>query len=319
MMGNISHFRATPDESMQAGRSLRWDVFRGWQALILTQDALELTVVPSIGGRLMSLRHAGVELAYVNDALAGKTPDGSAGQWQALCGEWTFPLWGGGKTWVAPESDWPDGAPQRDLDSGPFEVLSTWCGPESMGVELQSAVCRQSGLQIVRRIELVASGVWTTAHRLINRSNEIRVCGIWDVLMLRRPGTVSIRLGRADDAWHEAIVPFPGKGPIGDVRGSRFVGFVDGVLSATCDEAIEFKLGIRPSQGELDVRLALPEGEKRLTRSFDAFADRPYLHGAPIEVFNAPALPYFEIESHGPAQNLAPGAACDLRVRERIS
>jgi hypothetical protein len=263
MMGNISHFRATPDENMQVRRSLRWDVFRGWRALILTQDALELTVVPSIGGRLMSLRHAGVELAYVNDALAGKTPDGSAGQWQALCGEWGFPLWGGGKTWVAPESDWPDGAPQRDLDSGSFEVLSTWCGPESMGVD--------------------------------------------------------IRLGRADDAWHEAIVPFPGKGPIGDVRGSRFVGFVDGVLSATCDEAIEFKLGIRASQGELDVRLALPEGEKRLTRSFDAFADRPYLHGAPIEVFNAPALPYFEIESHGPAQNLAPGAACDLRVRERIS
>ena len=124
MMGNISHFRATPDENMRPRRSLRWDVFRGWQALILTQDALELTVVPSIGGRLMSLRHAGIELAYVNDALAGKTPDGSAGQWQALCGEWAFPLWGGGKTWVAPESDWPDGAPQRDLDSGPFDVLS---------------------------------------------------------------------------------------------------------------------------------------------------------------------------------------------------
>jgi hypothetical protein len=38
-----------------------------------------------------------------------------------------------------------------------------------------------------------------------------------------------------------------------------------------------------------------------------------------MEVFNAPALPYFEIESHGPAHTLAAGAACELRVKEWVS
>jgi hypothetical protein len=319
MIGDISHFLATPDESRRSRRSLRWICFRGWQALVLTQDELELTVVPSIGGRLISIRHGGVELAYVNDALAGKIPDGSDEQWRVLCGEWGFPLWGGGKTWVAPESNWPDGAPQRDLDSGPYGVLATWNGMDSMGVELGSGVCGRSGLQITRRIELAANGVWTTVHRLINRSGEIRECGIWDVLMLRRPGSVSVQLDQTGDQWREAIVPFPEKGPIGDVRGSRFLSFADGVLSANCDDAIEFKFGINASGGALDVRLMLPEGNKRLLRSFDVVADARYLHGAPMEVFNAPALPYFEIESHGPAHTLEAGAACELRVKEWVS
>jgi hypothetical protein len=62
------------------------------------------------------------------------------------------------------------------------------------------------------------------------------------------------------------------------------------------------------------------EGRSRcLLRSFDVVADGRYLHGAPMEVFNAPALPYFEIESHGPAHTLAAGAACDLRVKEWVS
>jgi hypothetical protein len=234
MMAGISHFRAAPDESKRAVRSMEWTEFRGWPALLMKQGPLELTVVPSIGGRLMSIRHGGVELAFINEALAGRAPDQSATQWQALCGEWSFPLWGGGKTWIAPESQWPDGAPQRDLDSGSYDVLGTWCDAGSMGVELQSAVCRQSGLQVVRRIELSALGTWTTLHRLINRSNDVKDCGIWDVLMLRRPGIVSIRLdapGGDRSSWHEHIVPFADKGPIGDVRGSRFVRCADGVLS----------------------------------------------------------------------------------------
>ncbi len=56
--------------------------------------------------------------------------------WPALCGEWRFPLLGGGKTWIAPESDWPAGAPHRDLDSLPWQVLDTWCDAHSMGIKV---------------------------------------------------------------------------------------------------------------------------------------------------------------------------------------
>ncbi|MGF6408415.1 hypothetical protein [Paraburkholderia sp. MM5482-R1] len=317
MIGDISHFKGTPDESGRTTRSLEWAMFRGWRALILTQADIELTIVPSIGGRLMSIRHRGVELAYVNEELAGRTPDGSADQWQALCGEWGFPLWGGGKTWVAPESQWPDGAPQRDLDSGPYDVLKTWCDADSIGIEIQSHVCEQTGLQIFRRVSLSPAGQWTTVHRLINRSLEVRECGIWDVLMLRRPGIVSVPLNMDVD-WRDHVVPFPHKGPIGDVRDTRFVVVADGVLSAVCDEAVEFKLGIAAPEGIVDIRLLLAEGERRLTRRFD-IAQGAYAHGAPVEVFNAPALPYFEVESHGVMHPLQPGNVCELHVRESVT
>jgi hypothetical protein len=317
MIADISHLRATPDENTRLTRSLEWSEYCGWQALVMTQGQLELTVVPSIGGRLMSIRHAGVELAFVNDRWAGQTPDGNATQWQALCGEWGFPLWGGGKTWVAPEAGWPDGAPQRDLDSGPYEALRTWCGTQSMGVELQSGVCRQSGLRVFRRLELsAASGVWTTLHRLVNCSDHAIECGIWDVLMLRRPGIVTLRLDARGDQWREHVVPFPDKGPLGDVRESRFVELANGGLSTACDEAVEFKLGVILNEGVIDVDFDFPEGRRHLNRRFEVVSGGHYFHGAPVEIFNAPQLPYFEIESHGVACMLEPGAACDLLVEE---
>lgn len=88
--------------------------------------------------------------------LEGKTFEGDIRQWPAVCGEWGFPLCGGGKTWIAPESDWPACAPHRDLDSLPWQVLDTWCDAHSMGIEVRSPVCSVSGLQLTRRLTLPA-------------------------------------------------------------------------------------------------------------------------------------------------------------------
>ena len=43
-----------------------------------------------------------------------------------------------------------------------------------------------------------------------------------------------------------------------------------------------------------------------------------YAHGHPLEIFNAPSLPYFEIETHSPMQTLAPGDRIDYRIYERV-
>ena len=315
MLSRISHFAGSADTH----RALKWTEYRGWTALSMRQGPLELTVVPAIGGRLMSIRHEAVELAYVNDALAGRVPDWSGAQWRTLCGEWDFPLWGGGKTWVAPEADWPDGAPQRDLDSGPYEVVSTWCESRSMGIELLSAVCRQSGLQIRRRIVLSArDGAWTTSHELCNRGKLARQCAIWDVLMLRRPGKVDVAIESEED-WRESVIPFPSKGPLGDVRESVFVTGSSGLVTTQCVEAVEFKLGVKNSPGVMHVEFDLPEGKRTLRRRFPVTPDARYAHGTPLEVFNAPELPYFEIESHGPLVVLQPGESITFSVEEAVA
>ena len=315
MLSHISHFAGIADNH----RALKWIEYRRWKALSMRQGPLELTVVPAIGGRLISIRHEAVELAYINDALAGHVPDWSAAQWRTLCGGWDFPLWGGGKTWVAPEADWPDGAPQRDLDSGPYEVVSTWCESRSMGVELLSPVCRQSGLQIRRRIVLsTQDGAWTISHALCNRGELARQCAIWDVLMLRRPGKVEVAIESKED-WRGSVIPFPAKGPLGDVRESAFVTGSSSHVTAQCVEAVEFKLGINNSPGVIYVEFDLPEGKRTLRRRFPVTPGARYAHGAPLEVFNAPELPYFEIESHGPLVVLQPGESITLGVEEAVA
>lgn len=128
--------------------------------------------------------------------------------------------------------------------------------------------------------------------------------------MLRRPGVVSIQLDSAGENWREHVVPFPDKGPLGDVRDSRFVDVERDQLRTICDQGVEFKLGIAAKVGVAKVRFDFDEGPRFLTRRFVINADGRYLHGAPTEIFNAPDLPYFELESHG--------AACKLE-RKRCS
>jgi hypothetical protein len=319
MLNHISHFGAL-HEGDRAERRIQWSDYRGWAALRLKQRQLELIVVPSVGGRLMNILHEGVELAFVNAALAGQTATGDPQQWQALCGEWDFPLWGGGKTWVAPEARWPDGAPQRDLDSGPYRVVRTWCDAKSMGVEMLSTVCRQSGLQIRRRIELDASSrTWRTYHALTNHSPETIECGIWDVLMLRRPGVVSVAMNGEPTGWRDRVVPFIHKGPLGDVRDTDVVSYNAGSLSVQCNRPVEFKLGVTGATGIVDALLTLPEGIKRYQRRSTIDLGARYAHGAPVEIFNAPSLPYFEIESHAALVRLSPGSSCAMAVEEHVA
>ena len=258
---------------------------------------------------------------------AGRLPFVAGAPWKELCGSWDFPLWGGGKTWVAPESQWPGGAPHADLDSGAYTLTRSWFGSESMGVELESPVCRASSLQIRRRIELMAGdSAWRTTHTLSNRGTLSRQCGVWDVLMLRRPASVLIPLPptqdehrAADPAVHPAVHQFPGKGPLPDLYAAGVIAVEGGALRVRCDEAVEFKVGALSEHGEVRVRLASADGPLDYRRCSDLVAGASYAHGHPLEVFNAPQLAYFEVESHSRYATLAPGESVELVVDERLA
>lgn len=296
-------------------------VFHGWPAWTLRRDDVALQIVPAVGGRLMGIEYGGSELCFINPQLAGQLASDDAQHWSRLCGDWSFPLWGGGKTWVAPEAEWPDGNPQRDLDSGPYRVVDRWSDEQSCGVELESPICRQSGLQIRRRIVMRAGTAgWSVEQTLINAGERSLRCGIWDVLMLRRPALVEVMLdaprsGMANAACREIA----GKGEVADLRRRGIVVVGDDSVRVHCREAQQYKLGFSGASGEIRVRLDLPEGRFDYRRSSPAPNDAVYAHGHPIEVFNAPDLPYFEVESHSPLATLAPHDRLSLSVSESVT
>jgi hypothetical protein len=323
MLEDIAHFAdwpSSPNENRtDVPRTLEWTHYFDWPALCLRQGPLELFVVPAVGGRLMGIRHDGDALAFVNPALKGKIASDDPVAWAALCGEWSFPLWGGGKTWIAPESRWPGGTPHRDLDSGAYKVVQTWSDEHSMGIELESPVCSQSGLQVHRRITLDAgSSTWSTVHALTNRGSIARECGIWEVLMLNRPARIEIPLEDNATGLHGVVHQIAGKGPIDDLRETDIVRFSDHLLSVECERAVEYKFGVAQSTGEIRVILPGKAGEHHYRRTSAVDPRAHYAHGMPIEVFNAPRLPYFEIETHAPLAQLKAGGRVEYEITESV-
>jgi len=268
----------------------------------------------------MGIRHGEDELCFINPALAGKAPSADGSDWSELCGDWDFPLWGGGKTWIAPESKWPNGAPHRDLDSGNYTLRSLWINTHSMGVELECPVCPLTQLQIQRRIELLkGSATWRVTQTISNRGTETRQCGVWDVLMLRRPGNVMIPLPATERDAVKAVHPFVGIGPIPDLFEAGIIDIDQGSLKVRCDEAVAFKVGALSSHGEMHVHLnASGTAPLLYRRRSDISGADSYAHGHPIEVFNAPVLPYFEVESHSRLATLSPGESVALLVEESL-
>lgn len=298
-----------------SNRALVQEHFKGWPAYVLRQGALTLSLVPAVGGRLMGVAFGAHQLCFVHPQLEGRTYAGNTADWAALCGDWDFPLWGGGKTWVAPESAWPGGAPHRDLDSLAWAVQDAWCDDRSMGVELQSPVCSMTGLQITRRLNLPANdSAWMVEHSLTNGGNLSIPCGLWDVLMLQRPGTVLLPLTATDTAT--AVVSLPHMEPLGALLQDGVVEQSDTQATIHCTKARAFKCGVQSKGGRVLVDFA-PWGLRYARHSFVDLR-LPYAHGHPVEVFNAPRLDYFEVETHSPLQQLLPGECLRYTIHERV-
>ena len=300
-------------------RSLSQERFKGWSAWVLRQGPLTLCVVPDVGGRLMGMAYGGRELCFTHPALEGKTFDGDMRQWPALCGEWGFPLWGGGKTWVGPESAWPAGAPHRDLDSLPWQVRDTWLDAQSMGIEVHSVVCSASGLQLTRRLTLNAhteggASQWTIDHSLRNTGRTPVRCGIWDVLMLLRPARARVPL--SSPITGPALAALPGKKSLAALRAQGTLQDNPTEALVHCTHSDDFKCGFASADGCIEVDFG--PGAPRYTRRSATDMSQPYAHGLPLEVFNAPVLNYFEVETHSPLRTLGAGEVLRFAVVEAL-
>jgi hypothetical protein len=188
-----------------------------------------------------------------------------------------------------------------------------------MGIEVQSPVCSVSGLQLSRRLTLQAhteggASQWTIDHSLRNTGSTPVRCGIWDVLMLLRPARVRVPLPSCTSG--PALAALPGKKPLADLRaqGTLQDSATEAVLN--CTQGDDFKCGFASADGLMEVDFG--PGAPRYTRRSAIDMTLPYAHGLPLEVFNAPVLDYFEVETHSPLRTLGAGESLRFAVREAL-
>ena len=264
----------------------------------------------------MSVLWKGRELSFVNPTCQGRVLNiASVADIHEAKQKFGFLLWGGDKTWLAPQDRWTDGDPFLDLDSGAYELS---IDRTSGAVTMLSPVCRETGVQIERTVTVGADlGAWTVASRLINASDRPVLWAPWDVDMMLRPATVFV-LTSPNSAYPRGVRTFDNEGVSTSVR-DHVVDFVDGIAVVSCQEAVKFKYGVDADRGR--ILAVLDHDGKGLVgyrKSVPTFHPQPYGHGCVLEIFNSSVYSYTELEVHGPVVSLQPGESFTLNVDSAV-
>jgi len=267
----------------------------GWEGYRLHVGDISLGVAPQIGGRIISLTFEGEELFFVQKEHQGEIVDlENADDLRAKKKELGFRLWGGDKTWVAPQSEWWEKIPPLDLDAGQYDIE---VGPTD--VVMTSPICRETGLQIIRRVELKEDGTIILDQTFRNTGNKPIERGIWDVTQILRPFDVYL------PAQSEQIRAYQDEGFIEDAETKRSQ---EGAwVKVSCDDSTQFKLGGMINQGKI---IALRKGKEDylcFERTFSINTEASYAHDAIAEIYNSPTYNYLEIEVHAPLIQLGQG------------
>jgi len=134
--------------------------YKGWHAQQLSNQWVQLVIVPQNGGRLMQVTFAGHAYLFVNPKLAGKYFPPSASDWFN---------YGGDKLWLLPEGNndeqhWPGNS--DILDDGPFVFRKISAG-QHCEIELAGPADPQTGIQFTRTISIDAGSPRISFHALM--------------------------------------------------------------------------------------------------------------------------------------------------------
>ena len=274
---------------------------------------LTLILAPKIGGRVIGMQWNRHELAFVDPQLEGRVEDVTLVEDVAAHKrELGLLLWGGEKTWLAPQERWTDGAPFLDLDSGAYTLELEQTRASAATARMTSPVCRETGIQITRRITMdAACGGWQIVHSLRNCSDVDARWAPWSVSMVRRPAQVYLPI-RTDSFHERGVKTFTDEGE-SEVLRDDVVSFLQDMAVINCTGAGKFKFGVDADLGFI-LAIIDVEGLGRVgyARAIPTYHPQPYGHGCVAEVFNACEFPYLETELHGPVANLQPGQSFDL-------
>jgi hypothetical protein len=136
-------------------------VYEGWQAQQVSNDWVQLTFVPQLGGRLMQVTFNGHPYLFVNPVYKGKyiSPTEAAGRWIN---------YGGDKIWPLPEGDedeqhWQGAS--TPLDDGPYAFSVVAQGPRC-AVRLEGPPDPPTGLQYTREISIGSDSPEISFHAI---------------------------------------------------------------------------------------------------------------------------------------------------------
>ncbi|REE87437.1 uncharacterized protein DUF4380 [Paenibacillus taihuensis] len=285
----------------------------GFPSITVATACYEVTVVPGIGGRIMGFGADGINLLYQNEALAGFRPvydADSAEEMRRQRIEGPLLLYGGEKTWLAPQSDWGSNA-YADLDHGDYECSLLKKDDRTVELVLTSPICRETGLQLVRTITCIDGEPYMDMEqKLINHSAVPVTKGLWQVTMLNRPGTALIPDGPLLRGEEPIPIYYGENASFQQVEGGW-------QMELQLQEELEYKLGFATDAGCASARHEAGNGQMyTLTKRFEAKADvAAYPHGTVVEVYNASKYAYYELEVHSPACTLRPGESASFAIR----
>ena len=271
----------------------------GWNGYRLAAGDVSLVVTPDIGGRVISLKHQDEEIFFVQKEHQGEVFDFSqVSAWRLEKSKLGFRLWGGDKTWIAPQKDWWDGIPPLALDAGRYRTIV-----EDSSVVVQSQVCPETGLEVTRRITLRPDGAIHLRQEIVNKSEDTVRKGIWNVTQILRPFDVYVPSVRSKlRSYHEEDLTLPECQIIVAQEGDW--------CQIPCRDNTLFKIGGMTDAGIL-LSLRRTKNETiAFLKTFDFDKTAIYAHRSVVEVFNARDYDYLEIEIHAPFIPLKPGDGC---------
>ncbi len=155
--------------------------YRGWRALKLSNDIVELYVVPDIGGRIVQFAFEGHNYLFVNDKLAGKVLPYTEGKWNNYGGD---KLWPAPQGWDGPDQ-WP-GPGDPILDGGRFSCAILRSEGKEVSIRLTSPPDRErTGIQFSRVISLKAAQSKVFLESTMANVTDRKVSwGIWSVTQI---------------------------------------------------------------------------------------------------------------------------------------
>jgi hypothetical protein len=279
-----------------------------FQSLRLSNDIYHVEIVPGIGGRIMSYGPKDDNILFQNKSMHGhyavyEVMDME--EMKQIRQNSSMLLYGGEKSWIAPQSDWGN-KPYVDLDHGNYEVELVHSA-ERVEVRLISPICRETGLQITRIIQITDSdSVLHITQKLTTHSPVVQNRGIWQVTMVNRPGFIEIPWQVVESG--PSFVDYYKKEPLPLVH-------KNGNSRVNLENGQKFKLGYTPEMGTVCTYLPFNEGAQWFVKSFELMGGMEYPHGVAVEVYNSDQFDYFEVEVHSPLFALMPKETCEFKVR----
>ena len=251
----------------------------------LSNSALGLTVIPALSGRIMELKtgRPAQNHLWINDPLLA----GQAGGDPAFGG---WKNWGGYKTWLAPQSRWPDPMAQSDaVDNVEWEVIAQTESLSAASLSLRGPMISWGGVYFGRQITVRGkSRAVSIRETITNGSSEPRTWAVWAVAQFPVPGHAAFPPAaiKAARALHAAPPKFRG----GQLRFDGKEYWKVGALSAESWAQYQAK-----------------PWPRAFRVSFPPHADLPHPDDYNLEAWNNTRPAYMELEWLGPLVTLKPG------------